>query len=203
MLLRIIITSILFTSLGSCSFIMYKAYGVRTLRKFDRNACEKAVASIDTKGIEVKQFYADTAAYKCTRRMPVSKKVRKDFSQPVQILYFRHDTLVSYHANCYAQGKPTQLNWNYAGRFEQFVPKSAIKLDSVPLQLSKFLNCNSNPLIVPKKKYTVVIYWTTMTEKISKDAIETVIDNINRFKANSESQILLINNDQAFVEAKK
>jgi hypothetical protein len=128
-------------------------------------------------------------------------------SQPIQILYFDSTgRLISFHANCYAKGNLSGLDWNYDGRFEQFVPKSAIKLDSVYFSLNLIKDClkteiNGN-FKNSKLKYTVVIFWTLMFETLSKKAIDLAIKNISQFGKQEEVAIYLINNDKAFLETK-
>lgn len=186
-------------SFSNCSRILSKLYGVNDLKKFDKEKCEKFISSIDKKGIKTYSFYADTNSYQCIRRIPLSKKIRKDFSQPVQIIYFNEDSLVSFHANCYAQGKVSNIDWNVNGRFDRFIPLSAIPLDSARFSLNDFAKCYSGEKPVKEKKYTVIIYWSRMLEKISGTAITTVINNIIRFNKKEEVVIYLINNDQSFI----
>lgn len=188
---------LLFTS---CGVIISKLYGINTLQKFDKKKCEKFVSSIDKKNIKFISYYADTNSYKCVRKMPISDKVKKDFSQPIQIIYFNNDSLVSFHANCYARGSVSNLNWNTDNRFNQFIPKSAVALDSAKFTIKDFSKCYPNQVIEKEKKTTVIIYWTLMLEKISKTAIETVISNIQNNNVENDVVIYLINNDQSFIE---
>ncbi|MBX6361776.1 MAG: hypothetical protein IRZ03_17060 [Acidobacterium ailaaui] len=171
------------------------------LKNFDKEKYEQFVANIDHHGIELKSFYADTTSYENVRHLSKDKILMKAFSQPIQILYFnKKDSLISVQANCYAKGGLTNLNWNTDNRFNQFVPKSAINVKSAELTLSDFSRCYPNNLISSDKKYTVIIYWTLMLEKISRSAIKMTIDNIRQFHKEKEVTIYLINNDKSFIQ---
>lgn len=196
---KIILFTFIASSLVSCRLILSKLYGVNTLKKFDQKKCEKFIASIDKKGIKTYALYADTNSYNCVRKIPPGKKLRKDFSQPVQILYFDGDSLVSFHANCYAQGSISNLDWNVNNRFNRFTPVSAIPMDSARFTISDFARCYTEQKPAKEKRYTVIIYWSLMLEKISKTAIRTVIDNIVQFNKTEETVIFLVNNDQSFI----
>lgn len=197
---KILYVTIVIGCLTGCSAILSKMYGISTLKKFDKEKCEQFVSTIDKKNIKFFSYYADTNSYNCVRKIPISNGVKKDFSQPIQIIYFNNDSLVSFHANCYAKGSASNLNWNIDNRFNQFIPKTAIDIDSAKFSIKDFSKCYPNQLIVKEKKVTVIIYWTLMLEKISKTAIETVINNIQNNKVENDVVVYLINNDQSFIE---
>ncbi len=170
------------------------------LKKFDKEKYKQFVFGINHNDIKLQSFYADTASYNKIRNLSKDKELIKTLSQPIQILYFNEkDTLVSVQANCYAKGGLGNLNWNTDNRFDQFIPKTAMNVNSARLTLSDFSTYYPND-ISSDKKYTVIIYWTLMLEKISKSAMETVINNIHRFHKENEVMIYLINNDKSFIQ---
>lgn len=193
-----IIYLLLILLFSGCGLILSKMYGIRELREFDKSRCEDFVKAIDKKNILTFSLYADTSAFNCVRRKASGPSARKDFSQPIQILYFREDTLVSFHANCYAQGTASRLNWNTNGRFEKFIPASAVTPDTALRHVRNFISCHALQEIPEGKPCIVIVYWTLMMEKLSREAIETVIDNLEKFNQTDRVVLYLINNDQSF-----
>lgn len=178
---------------------MTKMYGIRELKEFNLNEYNSFIKGINTSGLICTSYYADTNAYKCIRAITANKKAKKNLSQPIQILYFQDNDLVSFQANCYAKGSLSNLNWDYDNRFQKFIPKTATNIDTFNVTLNTYATCYLPNIIAPKTKYCVVITWTLALEKISKDAIETVFTNIKKFNKNQETTIYLINNDKCFL----
>lgn len=189
--------------LPSCSGVISKMYGVKSLTKFDEEKIKAFVNTIDKGSIEMQSIYGDSISYTCSRNLVQSKTLKNGLSQPIQILYFDDtDSLVSLHANCYAKGSLTSLNWNTDNRFSQFVPESAVSLDSAKFTFTDVSQCyKQNYKLSSTKKYTVVICWSLMLEKVSKDAIKTVIDNIKQFEKQNDVAIVLVNNDRSFLDS--
>lgn len=183
--------------LYGCSFVLSKLYGVKNLKSFDKDKCEKFINSIDFKNIPHYTHYIDSISFRCY--YSINKKYSKDLYQPIQILYFRNDSLVSFHANCYAKGSFTHLNWNYDNKFKYFIPKSAVNTDSIGIQLSKVNSCFNLTIKDTSNKIYIYILWTRVLEKVSYSAIQVVINNIIETHSEDKAVIYLINNDQFFV----
>jgi hypothetical protein len=204
---KIIIPILVVLASTGCSLLFSKVYDIKTLKNFDESKINAFNASITHENILFHTIIGDSDSYNCIRKKSKSELMNNGLSQPIQILYFDSTgRLISFHANCYAKGNLSGLDWNYDGRFEQFVPKSAIKLDSVYFSLNLIKDClkteiNGN-FKNSKLKYTVVIFWTLMFETLSKKAIDLAIKNISQFGKQEEVAIYLINNDKAFLETK-
>ncbi|MCB9361340.1 MAG: hypothetical protein H6588_08565 [Flavobacteriales bacterium] len=183
----------------SCSFILSTFYGVKNLKKFEQEKCEKFISDIDFKGVQYLQLYVDSNLTSFVKNNFLDKHLRNDFLQPIQMLYFVNDTLKSAHINCYAQGSANKLDWNVDHRFDEFLPKSAFPIDS--LNFKAKIYCEVLGLENGEKdKNIVIIHWTRMLEKQSRIAIEIVLDNLIRFKQEENYRIVLVNNDKRFIE---
>lgn len=182
--------------LTGCSIL----FGVKNIKTFDSVACEKFLSSIDMKSIKHISIYEDEKSLNCRQNIFEKNKRKQDLSQPIQMLYFQGDSLVSFQANCYAAGGVSNLNWNTDKRFDTFPPKSAVSLDSLSLNLKSLTKCNSNIVVDNGHEYTVVILWTRVLEKVSKTAIEQVISNISGFNKESEVEIVFSNTDKWFID---
>jgi hypothetical protein len=200
---RLFLVTTLPLLLFGCSAILSKLYGIKTIQAFDQNKCEQFIKAINFKNIPYYNYYIDSTAFNSYYESSVKKKHKKDLSQPIQILYFENDSLISFHANCYASGSLTNLNWNVNERFNYFIPKSAIKTDSIGINLTKVKNCFNINNTTSENSISICIIWTRMFEKISKSAIETVIKNLTDNNSESKVVIYLINNDKSFIENKK
>ena len=124
--------------------------------------------------------------------------VRHKLYQPIQILYFEKDKLVSWHVNCTAPSHGFNLNWNYDQRFETFPPISPLNCDSINITLRQYKGVY--PEISGNKDFTVLIFWTNVLAKVSQSAIKTTFENINKFHKNNLCDVFLINDDNFLIE---
>ncbi len=182
---------------SSCSVILSKIYGVNKIESFDKELYEDFISKYENDQVNFKSIISDTIQYKSIINLGKDSMQRHSFGQPVQILYFENKKLKSFHANCFARGI-SNLNWNTDNRFSFFLPKTALEIDTLNLSLEKYNKIYNQININSTKKYTVLIFWTLMIEKISNSAIETVINNINRFDKNNEIEVYFINSDKFF-----
>ena len=193
---RILLATITALVCSACANLLAKMYGIQELAGFDQEAYSAFVAGIK----EIDSFYSivsDTAQYKRVIALGKTPKAANDLGQPIQILYFQGNELKSFHANCYARGGLTNLNWNTANRFATFVPRTAVATDSLAVTLSEYSNIYPD-IALHQKEYTVLIFWTLMLGKISHSAIETVANNIQQAGKEKQTTVILINTDKYF-----
>lgn len=179
---------------------MSKLYGFETIKDFDEQKYLSFISDIK-KQIDFTSIVSDSSQYVNFFLNEIKTNdylVRKHFFQPVQILYFENKKLKSFHINCFAKGKLTNINWNTDNRFSTFIPKSAIDIDTLGVTLENYNNIYKEINLNSDKKYTIIIFWTSVIKKISKSAIQTVIDNLNAFNKVSDTKIYLINTDKFF-----
>lgn len=172
-------------------------YGYKPLKQFDKNEYEAVVASVLDDNFKMNSIISDSAQF-AFYRMILSDSLwqYKTSAQPVQILYFKGDKLVSYHINCTAQGGLTGLNWNTDHRFETFPPASAMPITPSMSSLSEIRNIYH---ITDNNEYLIVVFWSNMLSKISKSAIETVKSNLSKYGNVDQASIVLINTDKYYV----
>lgn len=189
----IVIVIVLAATLASCDTIARKFYGIKDIEGFDSteyNAfIDKIPDNIAYTSIvgKIFQFNELVSAVDDTIML-------KHLHQPVQMLYFQNDSLVSYHINCTAPAKWRGIDWNYEGRFDTFPPLSAISCHNSRLSFSEFERAYG--LSGDKNKTILVVLWTTAFEKISLDAITTAFNNIAEYDRPNETDVFLINNDE-------
>lgn len=185
----------IFTLFGNgCMFL----YGVHPLKSFDTKNYDAFVKSVEKNNTHFLTTISDSISFEEYRSLQMDSLWKKHSAQPIQILYFSGDTLISYHVNCYARGKFTSINWNTDRRFEEFPPKTAVQSCDTILeysQLKKIYNIGT------KARYHIVIFWTNMLPRISKDAVNTVIDNVKKYNMESECDICLINIDKFYLHS--
>ncbi|MBX3164962.1 MAG: hypothetical protein KF900_10825 [Bacteroidetes bacterium] len=197
-ILVIVTFGILFTS---CRAILYKKIGITPLKQFSQSNAEIFVDNLDLKSIPYEKLYFDTTEYNTWCKMPKNKDRRDDFSQPLCIMYFDNDTLASFHANCYANPKRFKIDWNIHDRFETFIPKSAISLDSVNFSIWNFTQylTGQNKIGEMNEKYPVFFIYTTAMKKIATSAIHHVVENAVKFDKVKEMKIYFINIDKPMI----
>jgi len=188
--------------LTSCSSVINRLYGIKEIKSFDVNNYNDNVNKLAkiyhrdtlyTVISSVKQF----ADYQ--KRYAVLGK--NNLSQPIQILYFQDNTLESYHLNCYAKGSISgNLDWNYAGQFTCFIPKSTYPIPAdAHLKLSSIVD--DYKLSIPEAEIAIVIFWTNMLPKHSYKSFEQVVTNLNAYALPTQKvNIVLINTDKFYIE---
>ena len=187
--------------LSGCTAIFSTLYGVRNLKTFEPEKCEKFASYVKRENISLSAHVSDSVQFDAYRLLsPDTTWQKQTLIQPIQMLYFHHDTLVSMHINCYAPGKLTSLDWNFDNRFGEFPPKTAVPLEGNGLSYRKLQQIYQLPESL-NTEYQIVIFWTNMIRRISKDAVNTALDNIEKFHREADCDVFLINNDQFFIGA--
>ncbi len=176
---------------------MYKAAGIEAIKKFDNSKVEeveknfkKLNPNIITKTISKEQFLYYRDGF--------GDLYKNDLMQPLQIHYYTNDTLVSFHANCYAKGSfGGSLKWNYDGKFDEFIPKT-----SAQIQANKGLNfiLTEFTLPQPKTKNTIIFFWSNLLPKQSIEAFKLIVENSK--KSSEKSTLININTDHFFAGEK-
>lgn len=180
-----------------CSFILSNLYGVRQLEQFNQKDYESFLTKLPA-CVSYTTLISSEEQYKQVIAIGKNESQQNDFGQPVQILYFESELLKSFHANCYAKGSFSNLNWNTDNRFSTFLPMTAIEYEEkIHLDLyNKIFPEIQNPY---EKKYVIIIFWSNMLRKVSLSAVETVVENIKQFDEIDNTVIYLINSDNFFV----
>jgi len=183
--------------LSSCSVILSKMYGIKQLNSFNEKEYNNFIAKINNDRC-LSYIISDSSQYKKVINLGHTQKEKNNLGQPIQILYFEKNVLKSYHINCLAKGSLTNLNWNTDNRFSVFIPKTAVNIDSLKINLKDYINIYPNLKNRNDKRYTILIFWTLMLDKISYSAIETVFSNLKQYKKENETSVILINTDKYF-----
>ena len=191
-----ILTILSLIGLHSCRPILYKIYGVDPIENFDEDKYDKVVNIFNSEYDNISSYISEDKSFK--EYSNLDSTIKNDLGQPIQILYFDGDTLKSFHANCYAKGSITgNLNWNYADRFESFIPKSATDIENKNIKLSDIKQIYS--ITNKTDGITVVFFWTNFLGKASIRAFNTITDNIKTYSTYQDVNIIAINTDYSFL----
>ena len=193
----VLLAALLFSG---CEKTMSVLYGVRNIDKFEQKRCDDFAASVGRESISLSALVSDSLQFVAYWNLYGDTLWKKTAVQPVQILYFMGDTLVSCHVNCYAKGGFASLDWNADGRFEQFPPKTAVPLATLQFAFPQIANIYG---VEAKKDLKIVVFWTNMLTKISKSAVNEVFDNIEKHGKDKECEVFIINTDKFFINAQK
>lgn len=185
--------------LSSCDYVLSKWYGINELEEFNQEDCDAFLNGLDLTAFdEVDRVYWDSAktatfAYSAA---PASTAItKKDWQQPVQLIYLNGaGEVISYHANCYAPGKFTGLDWNFEGRFETFPPHSAVELEKPVVLPVRWFGSDQK-----SKRYNLVVVWSLRFEGITRDAVKTAAINKTNLAGDSKVRALFINVDRWFL----
>lgn len=195
-----LISSLVLIVTSYCDSIMYKMYGIKKLQVFDDSLYNHSLNSmIRNYSGSYYSIVSHEDEFK-NYHMDYHNLGDKNIKQPIQILYFKEDSLLSFRANCYAKGNIFgQLDWNYNGAFDSFVPESAIHIAANTPNLRKLFETYH----IPEEKrndVTILFFWNNMLLKQSKSAFETIVKNINVHSNLSDGvSIILINTDKPYI----
>lgn len=178
--------------MGGCGMM----YGYKPIKQFDKNEYDAVVASVSDENFKMYSIISDSVQFASYRNIMSDSLWQQSTSgQPIQILYFKGDKLVSYHINCTAKGGVTGLNWNTDHRFETYPPVSAMPITPSLHSLSKVKSIYH---ITDNNEYLIIVFWSNMLSKISKSAIETVKSNVSQYGNVNQASIVLINTDKYY-----
>lgn len=187
-------SAFLFTS---CQALFVAFVGIRPMEQFDRGKYEAFIDKLP-KNVPFTSIVGSVEQSLAVIEFDTAKQAQHNLYQPIQILYFRGEKLVSYHVNCMAPAKGFGLNWNYDGRFEVFPPKSPLNCDSININLAQYQRVY--PEITGDEDYIIIVYWTNVLPKVSRSAIKTVFNNLEEFNQVGNCRIYLINDDQFLID---
>jgi hypothetical protein len=177
--------------LSGCGVILRKNYGYHDPADFNETAYRSFISSLDT--ARFSHMQSTTQQFEQYNALVSDSARKKDLSQPVQILYFSGADLVAYHANCYAKGSLSGIDWNWNRAFDRFPPGTAIEPALFGLDLPELRAIYGE--VEPTRSYTVVVFWSWMVEEVSRDAVETVIASIDNSGNSERCSIVLVNSD--------
>lgn len=186
--------------LTSCRAIVYKAAGIKDIKEFDQKEYEKFAAELTGPYQGTKYSFAVSDSGMQNYVLLYTDTFKNNAAQPIQLLYFKDQKLVSFHANCYAPGKNLRtLNWRFDGRFDKYIPKSAVDISSEHITLAALLkNFNLDEQLVNEPEIIVVL-WSRMLDKRITDLNEVVIENLLAHNKGEFPPIIYLNTDQFFI----
>jgi hypothetical protein len=193
---------ILFFMLQSCSSLLLKTYGLKTMKPL---TAEEIIRQGKKYKIPASDAYElDSTYYTFVKSLDTSryKQVQKDHFQPLQAIYYdKTSQMCAFHINCYCGGFPN-LKWNRNGNFETFLPKQQAPLDSV-FTLEKQLSfmqplAHQETLTITPFDYVVVVHWSRYMGRQSKRLIALVQKNAG-LTNRERVKIIYVNSDNAFL----
>lgn len=193
----VLLAALLFSG---CEKTMSVLYGVRNIDKFEQKRCDDFAASVGRESVSLSALVSDSLQFVAYWNLFADTLWKRTAVQPVQILYFMGDTLVSYHVNCYAKGGMASLDWNTDNRFGQFPPQSAVPLTTLQLSFPQIVELYG---VEAKKDLKIVVFWTNMLAKISKSAVNAALDNVEKHGQNKKCEVFIINTDKFFINAQE
>lgn len=173
-------------------------FGFKTITKFDNEKYETFVSEINRPDLATHFSICDSTYFFNISSHSLSNKYRSLMLQPVQAYLFEDTELKFFVANCLVPPKFSNLNWNHLNKFESFPPVNSVKTDSFNLNLHAFKS------ILPQDKinfkYVYIINWTFMAERQTKNLINQVYQNIDKFNKNDSIMVIINNSDDFYIK---
>ena len=184
-------------SFTGCQTILMRVYGVRMIDGFKEKDYAKFIASIP-EDIDYLSIIGNPEQFKLVNGLTADKIWQHALYQPVLILYFKGDSLVSIHYNCAVKSNGIRVDWNWKHDFDEFPPIPAVSLDG--LELTRNQLASIYPEVSGNESYSIVFCWTNMMTRYSKTALREICENLKRFGYEKDTKLYLINNDLIFSE---
>ena len=186
-------------TLSGCNTLMPVLFGLREIHGYDAEQCGKFYKKLP-KDFEFTPLVCNEKQFYQVSELSADSMQMKNLYQPLKIMYFHGDSLVSFHINCYCP--PTlgfNLNWNFNHQFDEFPPATTVPLDGMTITSSQMQAIF--PEIKGEKGYTVLIFWTNMLHKVSKGEMKTVYKNLKKFGHLNDIEVYLVNEDITMAES--
>ena len=196
---RLVLLLVLLLTFTGCNTLVPMLFGFREIHGYDVEQCEKFYKKLP-KDFEFTPLACNEKQFMQVSELGADSMQMKNLYQPLKIMYFHGESLVSFHINCYCP--PTalfNLNWNYRNQFDEFPPATTVPLDGYTVTRSQLMNIF--PEIKREKEYTVLVFWTNMLAKISRSEIKTVYKNLKKFGHLNDAEVYLINDDITMTES--
>ena len=168
-------------------------FGIQEIDGYNAEQCAKFYKKLP-KDFAFTHVVCSDEQYFQVSQLGADSMQMKNLYQPLKIMYFHGDSLVSFHINCYCP--PTalfNLNWNFNNQFEDFPPATTVPLEGYTLTRRDLMNFF--PEIKGTADYTVLVFWTNMLNKISRSEIKTVYKNLKKFGRLNDVEVYLVNDD--------
>ncbi|APA93888.1 MULTISPECIES: hypothetical protein [Myroides] len=178
--------------------IVLRLVGVQELEVFSQKDYEESLVKLKEKYPERAQFLISTQEQFISYSSLVEKDKQYILTKPIQLLYFKEDSLVSIHSSCNVPINywTWKLDWNIDNRFEQFPPLSSTSTLDIKLKQIQdvygFRRENTS-------ENTLTVFWSRMMEKQVYGALETVIYNKRLSNKKEKLNTIFINVDHAFL----
>ncbi|MDM1066070.1 hypothetical protein [Myroides odoratimimus] len=178
--------------------IVLRLVGIRELEVFSQKDYEESLVKLKEKYPERTQFLISTQEQFISYSSLVEKDKQYILTKPIQLLYFKEDSLVSIHSSCNVPINywTWKLDWNIDNRFEQFPPLSSTSTLDIKLKQIQdvygFRRENTS-------ENTLIVFWSRMMEKQVYGALETVIYNKRLSNKKEKLNTIFINVDHAFL----
>ena len=180
-------------ALTSCNTLMPLLFGLQEIDGYDAEQCARFYKKLP-KDFAFTPLVCDEAQFFQVSQLGADSMQKKDLYQPLKIMYFHGDSLMSFHINCYCP--PTlgfSLNWNFKNQFDVFPPTTTVPLEGYTLRLADMKGIF--PEIKGEAECTVLVFWTNMLAKISRSEIKTVHKNLKKFGHLNDAEVYLVNDD--------
>ncbi len=168
-------------------------FGLQEIDGYDAEQCARFYKKLP-KDFAFTPLVCDEAQFFQVSQLGADSMQKKDLYQPLKIMYFHGDSLMSFHINCYCP--PTlgfSLNWNFKNQFDVFPPTTTVPLEGYTLRLADMKGIF--PEIKGEAECTVLVFWTNMLAKISRSEIKTVHKNLKKFGHLNDAEVYLVNDD--------
>ena len=191
--LPVILLATLF--LTSCNSLVGMLVGYKELTQFNEEDCTSFLTE-SQQTLPCTQIISTVDQTNARLSLDTAEAVFHDLYQPVHVLCFDGDSLVSWLVQCYAT-KPGSLkvDWNHDGHFNTFPPQSSVPIPFGHLSLTRHKAIY--PTLQSTTRYTVLIIYTNMMRRVSLRAIEAVAHSLSGHE--KETTVVLINNDPWWV----
>jgi hypothetical protein len=169
------------------AFLCQGCYGIRFRQANTKNVEAFLKAYPHTRSIIADSSYFDNLFEYC------EAEEAKNLYQPLQVHYIYEGRIQASLLNCMAKPRLFNLNWNDAGRLDNFPARTHIQ---PPLCLDPLVKLTGQTLDEPDTWY-VLVFWCLSTKKLSRKLFSSLMQHQHK-KSPRKTEWIFINLDVMF-----
>ena len=192
---RLFILLVFCTLCSGCRTMAKLAFGINEIDEYDEKSITSFLDESRTK-VACTQIIANTIQFDSLIHLDKDTNMMHRRSQPVQVLYYAHDSLIFYDLNCFTQKGLFHFDWNNRHSFDNFPPSPTFVVDTMESMTLRSIQ-HIFPELQSSSNYTILIFWSNLLRKVSRRAIEAVANNV---RGRDDCTVVLINTDRFWIE---
>lgn len=185
----------------SCNWVLQSIYGIKMIDKFEYQKYERFISTLENEKIVFQHAIIDSTQIQQFIQSVKDSSIKKNIAQPIKMFFFKQDSLIFYTFNCEYPIKNRKLCWKCSNYYDVFPPKKN-EFYNFQWNLTDFEKFWKLQIQSPKD-YSIIITWSFISEKNSKEFILFIHNYLLKNHINStQFNLILVNHDDFYIKYK-